>query len=33
MISRNRLRRIIKEYRSDLHKILGDDLDLMILFG
>ena len=33
MISRERLRRILEEYRSDITAILGDDLELMVLFG
>ena len=33
MISRERLRRIFEEYRTDIVAILGDDLDLMVLFG
>ena len=33
MISKERLNRIITEYRNHLVAILGDDLDLMVLFG
>jgi len=33
MNSKKRLNRIIEEYRSHLVAILGDDLDLMVLFG
>jgi len=33
VISKNRLRRVIQEYSSNLVSILGDDLDLMVLFG
>ena len=33
MIPESRLRRILEEYRSDLVSIIGDDLDLMVLYG
>ena len=33
MISRERLNQILEEYRSRLVKILGDDLELMVLYG
>ena len=33
MLSKNRLNRIIEEDRSQLIAILGDDLELMVLFG
>ncbi len=33
MIPKDRLRRILAEYRKELVAILGDNLDLMVLFG
>ena len=33
MIPKDRLRRILAEYRKELVAILGDDLDLMVLYG
>ena len=33
VISRERLNQILKEYRSRLVEILGDDLELMVLYG
>ena len=33
VISRKRLNKILKEYRSRLVQILGDDLELMVLYG
>ena len=33
MISQNRLRQILKEYRTQLEELLGDDLDSVILYG
>ena len=33
MISRNRLNQILKEYRKRLVEVLGDDLELMVLYG
>ena len=33
MIPKDRLRRILDEYHSDLVAILGDDLDMMVLYG
>ncbi len=33
MIPKDRLRRILAEYRSDLVVILGDDLTSMVLYG
>jgi predicted nucleotidyltransferase len=33
VISQNRLNQILKEYRSRLAETLGDDLELMVLYG
>jgi len=33
VIPKDRLRRILDEYHSDLVSILGDDLDTMVLYG
>jgi predicted nucleotidyltransferase len=33
MISQKRLRQILKEYRTALKELLGDDLDSIVLFG
>ena len=33
MKSKKRLQRILSEYRERLYKLLGDDLDSVILFG
>jgi predicted nucleotidyltransferase len=33
VIPKDRLHRILAEYRSDLVVILGDDLDSMVLYG
>jgi predicted nucleotidyltransferase len=33
LIPRERLNQILKEYRSRLVKILGDDLELVVLYG
>ena len=33
MISQERLRQILKEYRARLQEVLGDDLNSMVLYG
>ena len=33
MISQNRLRQILKEYRTRLEEMLGEDLDSIVLYG
>ena len=33
MLSKKRLNKVIHEYRSQLDEILGDDLELIVLFG
>ncbi len=33
MISQGRLKRILKEYRTELKKVLGEDLDSIVLYG
>ncbi len=33
MISQGRLKRILKEYRTGLKKVLGQDLDSIVLYG
>ncbi len=33
MISQGRLKRILKEYRTGLKKVLGEDLDSIVLYG
>lgn len=33
MISQGRLKRILKEYRTRLKKVLGEDLDSIVLYG
>jgi len=33
MIPKKRLNQILEEYRSDLDAVLGDDLDLVVLYG
>ncbi len=33
MISQERLKRILKEYRTGLKKVLGEDLDSIVLYG
>jgi len=33
MISEDRLRKILKKYRRNLVEILGDELELMVLYG
>ena len=33
MISQKRLRQILKEYRTALKELLGDDLDSIVLYG
>lgn len=33
MISQGRLKQILKEYRTGLKKVLGEDLDSIVLYG